>query len=236
MKTVLHKAASRGLAEHGWLTSNHTFSFASYHDPERMGFGALRVLNDDVVKPGKGFGTHPHDNMEIISIPLQGALEHKDSMGTGSVIRTHDVQIMSAGTGVYHSEFNHSYKEDVNFLQLWIFPKERNIEPRYEQRTFLPESMHNRFQLVVSPRDDNSSLWINQDAYLSIGEFDKDRHVHYSFNKKGNGLYVFMIEGKAEAGDEKLDTRDGLGVWETDSISFHFRDKSKILLIEVPMS
>lgn len=235
MKTVYHNSDSRGLAEHGWLTSRHTFSFAGYHDPERMNFGALRVLNDDIVKKGKGFGTHPHDNMEIISIPLSGALEHQDSMGTGSVIRTHDVQIMSAGTGVYHSEFNHSHKEEVNFLQLWIFPKERNIEPRYDQMTFLPESMTNRFQLVVSPKEGDSSLWINQDAYLSLGELENDRHIHYTFHKKGNGLYVFMIEGKADVSGQRLEKRDGMGIWETDQLSFHFRDKSKVLLIEVPM-
>jgi redox-sensitive bicupin YhaK (pirin superfamily) len=235
MKSILHTADSRGLADHGWLTSRHTFSFAGYHDPERVQFGLLRVLNDDIVKAGKGFGMHPHDNMEIISIPLQGALEHKDSMGTGSVIRTHDVQIMSAGTGVYHSEFNHSHTDSVNFLQIWIFPKERNIEPRYQQMTFLPESMHNRFQLVVSPKKDNSSLWINQDAYISLGNFDNDRNIHYTFYREGNGLYLFLIDGEVDIGDDKLRTRDGIGIWDTNGLSMHFRKDSRVLLLEVPM-
>jgi len=235
MKQVIHTAETRGLAKHSWLTSRHTFSFAGYHDPERMNFGLLRVLNDDIVKPGKGFEMHAHENMEIISIPLEGSLEHKDSMGTGSVIRHHDFQIMSAGTGVYHSEFNHSYEKPVNFLQIWIYPKERNIAPRYQQMTFLPESMHNRFHLAISPKKNNNSIWINQDAYTSMGSFDKGRHVHYTCFKEGNGIYIFLINGRVEIAEEMISERDGIGIWETDQISMFFKENSKILILEVPM-
>lgn len=236
MKKIIHKAESRGLAEHGWLVSRHSFSFADYYDPERVRFGMLRVLNDDIVQPAKGFSTHPHDNMEIISITLSGALEHKDSMGTGSVIHAHDVQIMSAGTGVYHSEFNPSTNEPVNFLQIWIYPRVKNIEPRYGQKTFHPGSLNNRFQLLVSPHENDNSLWINQDAYLYMGEFGKGRHVHYSLNSPGNGVYMFIIEGKIKAGGELLHKRDGLGITEEDQLSIESVEKSTILLIEVPMN
>lgn len=236
MNKVVHRADSRGLAEHGWLTSRHTFSFAEYYDPERMHFGLLRVLNDDIVQAGRGFSTHPHDNMEIISIPLSGALEHKDSMGTGSVIHTHDVQIMSAGTGVYHSEFNPSRTEEVNFLQIWVFPKVKDIQPRYDQETFHPESMKNRFQMLISPNEKDNALWINQDAWFYMGDFEKFHHVHYTMKKEGNGLYFFIVEGKVKIADELLNKRDGIGVWDTSDVSIETVDKSKILLMEVPMN
>jgi quercetin 2,3-dioxygenase len=240
MKTIVHRSDSRGNADHGWLKSRHTFSFAEYHDPERMRFGLLRVLNDDHVEAGMGFGTHPHDNMEIISIPLKGALAHKDSTGNEHVINTGDVQIMSAGSGLYHSEYNASKKDEVNFLQIWVFPKERDIEPRYEQKTFDAAERKNKFQTVVSPEKDNigrnnGALWINQDSYFSLANLDKGTAVTYNVKHKGNGLYIFVLEGSVEAAGEKLDRRDAAGVEETDSVEITAKENSELLLIEVPM-
>lgn len=236
MKTTLHKADSRGKADHGWLNSHHTFSFASYHNPSRVRFGLLRVLNDDIVQPGEGFGTHPHDNMEIISIPLKGALAHKDSTGNEHVINTGDVQIMSAGSGLYHSEYNASQTDEVNFLQIWIFPKERDIEPRYDQRSYSSNERKNKFQLVVSPEKDNGSLWINQDAYLSLVNLEKGKDVTYNINKKGNIVYLFLISGSIDAAGEKLDERDGLGIEGIDEVSITAGKDTELLAIEVPMN
>ena len=236
MKTTLHKADSRGKADHGWLNSHHTFSFASYHNPERVRFGLLRVLNDDIVQPGEGFGTHPHDNMEIISIPLKGALAHKDSTGNEHVINTGDVQIMSAGSGLYHSEYNASKKDEVNFLQIWIFPKERDIEPRYDQKTYNADERKNKFQIVVSPEKDNGSLWINQDAYFSLVNLEKGKDVSYNINKKGNSVYLFLLEGSITAAGEDLARRDGLGIEDTDEVTISANENSELLLIEVPMN
>lgn len=236
MKTTLHKADSRGKADHGWLNSHHTFSFASYHNPERVRFGLLRVLNDDIVQPGEGFGTHPHDNMEIISIPLKGALAHKDSTGNEHVINTGDVQIMSAGSGLYHSEYNASQKEEVNFLQIWVFPKERDIEPRYDQKTYDAAERKNKFQLVVSPEKGNGSLWINQDAYFSLVNLEKGKDVSYNINKKGNSVYLFLIDGSITAAGEKLDKRDGMGIEDTNEVAISAREDSELLVIEVPMN
>lgn len=235
MKTTLHKANSRGNADHGWLNSHHTFSFASYHDPERVRFGLLRVLNDDIVQPGEGFGTHPHDNMEIISIPLKGALAHKDSTGNEHVINTGDVQIMSAGSGLYHSEYNASKKDEVNFLQIWVFPKERDIEPRYDQKSYNAEKIKNKFQLVVSPEKDNGSLWINQDAYFSLVNLEKGKDISYNINKKGNSVYLFLLEGSITSAGEKLDKRDGLGIEDIDEVTITANENSELLVIEVPM-
>lgn len=232
---IIHRADSRGLARHGWLTSRHTFSFAGYHNPDRMHFGVLRVLNDDMVTGGMGFGSHPHDNMEIISIPLSGVLEHRDSTGRHAVIRTNDVQIMSAGKGIMHSEYNHSPSEEVNFLQIWIFPKTRNITPRYEQKTFDPAARHNRFQLVVSPDSQQGSIRINQDAYLSLGDLEAGTELAYAPYKKGNGLYVFLLSGELEVEEEKLFTRDAMGLSEAEKISFKAIQPSQVLLLEVPM-
>ncbi|HWA05199.1 MAG TPA: pirin family protein, partial [Ignavibacteria bacterium] len=229
MKTTLHKADSRGKADHGWLNSHHTFSFASYHNPERVRFGLLRVLNDDIVQPGEGFGTHPHDNMEIISIPLKGALAHKDSTGNEHVINTGDVQIMSAGSGLYHSEYNASQKEEVNFLQIWVFPKERDIEPRYDQKTYDAAERKNKFQLVVSPEKGNGSLWINQDAYFSLVNLEKGKDVSYNINKKGNSVYLFLIDGSITAAGEKLDKRDGMGIEDTNEVAISAREDSELL-------
>jgi len=236
MKTIIHKADSRGLADHGWLKSRHTFSFAGYHEPKRMRFGLLRVLNDDIVQPGEGFGTHPHDNMEIISIPLSGALAHKDSTGTEKVINTGDVQIMSAGSGLNHSEYNASKTEEVNFLQLWIFPKEKDITPRYDQKTFNAADRVNKFQTVVSPEKDSGALWINQDAYLSLGNIQKGKSAEYVLSKKGNGVYAFILSGSAQIAGTLYGSRDAIGIEDIDSISVKAEEDSEILLIEVPMN
>ncbi len=234
MNTVVHKADSRGLANHGWLKSRHTFSFAGYYNPERVHFGALRVLNDDQVAGGQGFGTHPHDNMEIISIPLQGDLEHKDSTGRNEVIKQGDVQIMSAGTGISHSEFNHNRDKDVHFLQIWVFPKERDIEPVYGQKTFLPEDRINKWQTVVSPTD-KSALWINQDSTFSLANLEEGTELEYEVKQPGNGVYFFVLNGEVEAAGEKLDSRDAVGVSEVDSFKVKAGSKAEVLAIEVPM-
>jgi len=236
MKTILHKAHTRGHANHGWLDSHHTFSFAGYHDPTRVNFGALRVLNDDIVKGGNGFGQHPHDNMEIISIPLRGALEHGDNTGGRGIIKSGEVQIMSAGSGISHSERNASKSDDVNFLQIWVFPKVRNIEPRYDQKLFSPADRINKFQTVVSPEENPNSLWINQDAWFSIGRLSKGFSADYTVNKSTNGVYAFILEGEVTINGQKLNRRDGLGVWETDKITLSSDSDSEVLLIEVPMS
>ncbi|MBL7842778.1 MAG: pirin family protein [Cyclobacteriaceae bacterium] len=236
MKTMLHKANTRGHANHGWLDSYHTFSFAGYHDPTRIHFGALRVLNDDVVKGGAGFGQHPHDNMEIISIPLRGALEHGDNTGGHGIIKSGEVQIMSAGSGIAHSEKNASKTEDVNFLQIWVFPKEKNIQPRYDQKLFPASDRINKFQTVVSPEKSSGALWINQNAWFSLGKFDKTATIEYTLNKQGNGVYAFVIEGDVTINDQKLNKRDGFGVWDVEKISIVSDSQSEVLLIEVPMN
>jgi len=237
MKTVLHKANTRGYANHGWLDSHHTFSFAGYHDPSRVHFGMLRVLNDDIVKGGMGFGQHPHENMEIISIPLKGALQHGDNTGGHGIIRSGEVQIMSAGSGIAHSEKNASLKEDVNFLQIWVFPKERDIAPRYDQKEFPADARLNTLQTVVSPEKSNgSSLWINQDAWFSLGNLKKGTAIEYVLNSKDHGVYAFIIEGASTLGGQKLSRRDGLGVWEADKISVSADEDTEILLMEVPMN
>jgi redox-sensitive bicupin YhaK (pirin superfamily) len=235
MKHVLHLADTRGHADHGWLNSRHTFSFANYHHPERIHFGALRVLNDDIVAAGRGFGLHPHDNMEIISIPLAGDLEHRDSMGNVQVIRHHDVQIMSAGTGIQHSEFNKNPDAEVRFLQIWVFPKKRDIRPRYDQKTFLPEDRRNRLQVVVAP-EGGDALAINQDAWFSLGRLDKGFETAYALHAPQNGVYAFVLEGSATVGGIALGRRDGLGMWDTDSISVRADADTELLLMEVPMT
>jgi hypothetical protein len=242
MNTVLYKANTRGHANHGWLDTNHTFSFAHYYDPTRTHFGKLRVLNDDFVDGGMGFGTHPHDNMEIISIPLAGDLEHKDSMGNVAVIRQNDVQIMSAGTGIYHSEYNKNKDAKVNFLQIWIFPKQRDIAPRYDQITFKPEDRVNKLQQIVSPSKTDDGVWINQDAWFHLGNLKKGFTTDYTIKQKGNGVYAFVIEGEVtinlptgQAGSQKLNKRDGYGVWDTEKISIVADGDAEVLLMDVPM-
>jgi quercetin 2,3-dioxygenase len=236
MKTIIHQADSRGKANHGWLNSHHTFSFANYYDPARMHFGMLRVLNDDIVDGGRGFGTHPHDNMEIISIPLKGDLEHKDSMGNVAVIKQNDVQVMSAGTGIYHSEYNKNTDSKVNFLQIWVFPKEKNIQPRYQQITFNPEDRVNKLQQVVTPVKGEDGVWINQDAWFHLGNLKKDFKTEYSIKKKGNGVYAFVLEGDVKINDQQLHKRDGFGIWDVDNFSILADSDAEILLMDVPMN
>ena len=236
MKTVYHAAATRGNANHGWLNANHSFSFAQYYNPERMSFGALRVLNDDTIAPGRGFGTHPHDNMEIITIPLEGDLEHKDSMGNVGAINEGEIQVMSAGTGVYHSEYNKNSDKPINLLQLWVIPKQQNVTPRYDQKSVKELKKNNAFYQVLSPNVDDDGMWIHQDAWFHLGDFDQTTSTAYNLKKKGNGLYVFVIEGFFSVGDQTLNKRDALGVWETEAIDFVAQAHSKVLLVEVPMS
>ncbi len=232
---VLHRANTRGLANHVWLKSNHTFSFANYHNPERMHFGVLRVLNDDYVEPGMGFGTHPHNNMEIISIPLEGDLEHKDSMGNTSVIKQGDVQVMSAGTGVQHSEYNKNRDKAVKFLQIWLFPREKNVKPRYDQITFNVSDRKNKLQQVLSPNADDEGVWIHQDAWFHMGKFDQGFNTKYDLKKKGNGVYAFILDGEVSINGQDLGKRDGLGVWNIDSLEIKASSDAEILLMEVPM-
>ncbi len=235
MKTIIHRGNTRGFADHGWLQSYHTFSFAGYYNPERIHFGALRVLNDDTVKGGMGFGAHPHDNMEIVSIPLSGALEHKDNTGRHKIINQHDVQIMSAGTGIQHSEFNASKKDPVKFLQIWLFPKEKDIAPRYDQKTFDPAGRANRLQTVVAPDESDDSLWINQDAWFSLGKFDKGQAVTYSARRRQNGAYLFVLNGKVKIGDDVLESRDAMGITDYDQLRIAVEEDTEFLLMDVPM-
>lgn len=235
MNTVLHKAETRGHANHGWLDSWHTFSFANYYNPERMRFGVLRVLNDDTVSPGRGFSTHPHDNMEIISIPLEGDLEHKDSMGNVSVIREGDVQVMSAGTGVSHSEYNKNRDMPVKFLQIWMFPRERNVEPRYDQISIRDIEEKNAFYQILSPDPGQQGVWVHQDAWFHLGRFDKGATGNYTLHKAGNGIYAFVLEGDVNIGGQSLSRRDGLGIWDADRIEVTAGSDARILLMEVPM-
>lgn len=235
MKTIIHRAETRGHANHGWLDSYHTFSFANYYDRERMNFGVLRVLNDDTVEAGRGFGTHPHDNMEIISIPLEGDLEHKDSMGNVAVIREGDVQVMSAGTGITHSEYNKNKDSLVKFLQIWVFPNERSVTPRYDQISLKDISKENEFYQIVSPNKGEAGVWIHQDAWFHLGKFEKGKSDTYKVKREGNGVYAFILEGEVEINGEKLYKRDGMGVWDTDTISVEASENARVLLMDVPM-
>jgi len=236
MKSVLHKANSRGHADHGWLDTYHTFSFANYHNPERMHFGVMRVLNDDVVSGGMGFGKHPHDNMEIVSIPLKGDLKHGDNMGNSEIIQEGDIQVMSAGTGVIHSEFNPNSDKEVNFLQIWIFPREKNLEPRYDQMSIKEVEKINQFYQILSPSKDDQGVWIHQDAWMNMGQFESNQSAQYKINQEGNGIYIFVIEGDIQIENQTLTKRDGFGIWETDSITLKALSNTKVLLIEVPMN
>ena len=234
--TILHKSESRGDANHGWLHSKHTFSFANYYNPERMHFGVLRVLNDDTVAPGMGFGTHPHDNMEIISIPLEGDLEHKDSMGNTAVIKNGDIQVMSAGTGIQHSEYNKNKDKTVKFLQIWVFPNKRDVTPRYDQITLKLEDRHNKLQQILSPNADDEGVWIHQNAWFHLGKFDKGIATDYTIKGKGNGVYIFNLNGTLEVNGQQVETRDGFGIWDTDKINIKATTDSEFLMMEVPMT
>lgn len=233
--TVIHKANSRGKANHGWLDSKHTFSFANYYNPERMNFGVLRVLNDDTVAPGMGFNTHPHDNMEIISIPLEGDLEHKDSMGNIAVIKNGDVQVMSAGTGIYHSEYNKNKDQQVKFLQIWVYPDKKNVEPRYDQITLKNMDRKNRFQQILSPSSKDEGVWIHQQAWFHLSDMDAGKKLIYSLKKQGNGVYVFVLKGKIDIQGTSLEDRDGFGIWDVNQFDIEASADSSILLMEVPM-
>lgn len=236
MKTILHKSDSRGHANHGWLNSYHTFSFAGYHNPERMSFGVLRVLNDDTVAGGMGFGAHPHSNMEIISIPLSGDLEHQDSTGRKAIIKNGDIQVMSAGTGITHSEKNASQNQEVKFLQIWVIPNKQNVEPRYDQITLDPANRKNQLEQILSPSENDAGVWIHQDAWFHLGSFDNKIKTCYDIKKTGNGVYAFVLKGSFKIGDQELHTRDGLGIWETDAFDLvTLEDDSEILLMEVPL-
>jgi redox-sensitive bicupin YhaK (pirin superfamily) len=233
---ILHKADTRGHANHGWLDSHHSFSFANYYNPDRMHFGALRVLNDDRVDPGMGFGTHPHDNMEIISIPLEGDLEHKDSMGNTTIIKNGDIQVMSAGTGIQHSEFNKNSDRLTKFLQIWLFPNKRNVTPRYDQITLNINDRHNKLQQILSPSSEDEGVWINQDAWFHLGKFDNNFTTNYALKKKENGVYIFVLKGDISINDQKLNERDGLGIWDIESFNITSNSQdAEILLMEVPM-
>jgi redox-sensitive bicupin YhaK (pirin superfamily) len=236
MKTVLHKANTRGQADLGWLNSHHTFSFANYYNPGRTNFGVLRVLNDDIVQGGMGFGAHPHDNMEIVSIPLKGSLEHRDNTCRHEIIKTNDVQIMSAGTGIVHSEFNASKEELVNFLQVWVFPKVRNVNPRYEQKTFDEVQRENKLLAVISPENGNGSVHINQDAWFHLGNLKQNFKTDYKLHAKENGVYAFVIDVDVTIIDQQFNKRVGFGFWDTDSITIGADTNAELLLIEVPMT
>jgi redox-sensitive bicupin YhaK (pirin superfamily) len=235
MNTLIHKADTRGHANHGWLNSHHTFSFANYYDRERMNFGVLRVINDDTVAAGMGFGTHPHDNMEIVSIPLAGDLEHKDSMGNITVIKEGDVQVMSAGTGVTHSEYNKNKDKEVKFLQIWIFPNKKNVTPRYDQISLQDIRKENEFYQILSPNQDEQGVWIHQDAWFHLGNFTQGTTDEYRIKKEGNGVYAFILEGEVEINGEKLSKRDGMGIWNSDSFNVKATESARVLLMEVPM-
>lgn len=234
--TIIHKADTRGHANHGWLDTCHTFSFAGYYNPARMNFGVLRVLNDDYVEAGMGFGTHPHDNMEIISIPLEGVLEHRDSMGNVAVIEKGDIQVMSAGTGIRHSEYNKNKDAPVKFLQIWVFPNKHNVQPRYDQITLDVNDRHNKLQQIVSPNPGDEGVWIHQDAWFHMGIFEKDFETVYNIKRNGNGVYAFILNGSFDIDGNTLNTRDGIGVSETDKIFIKsLAPDSEILLMDVPM-
>jgi redox-sensitive bicupin YhaK (pirin superfamily) len=235
--TILHKAATRGHANHGWLDSYHTFSFGSYYNPERVQFGALRVLNDDTVSGGMGFGSHPHDNMEIVSIPLEGDLEHEDNLGNVAVIRKGDVQIISAGTGVFHGEKNKNKDKKVEFLQIWLFPNQLNGPPRYDQVSLDIKDRHNNFQQILSPNPDDAGVWVQQDAWFSLGKFDQGFSTTYEIKNPGNGVYAFVIEGEVTLNGQALSRRDGLGIWNTDKLDFTANTAgAEVLLMDIPMN
>ena len=235
INTVLHKADTRGHADHEWLNAYHSFSFASWYNPDRIQFGMLRVLNDDTVAAGMGFGKHPHDNMEIITIPLEGDLAHEDSMGNAETIKTGDIQVMSAGTGIQHSEFNPNQDQHTKLLQIWVFPKVRNVEPRYQQITLNPEDRKNKFQQILSPNSEDDGAWIHQDAWFHLGKFTKEMDLDYNIKKEGNGVYAFVIKGDVTINGTKLETRDGLGIWDTKTLDIQVTEGAELLLLEIPM-
>jgi redox-sensitive bicupin YhaK (pirin superfamily) len=234
MKSIFHPANSRGDVNHGWLNAKHSFSFGSWYNPERVHFGALRVLNDDIVAAGMGFGTHPHDNMEIITIPLSGAIAHKDSMGNASTIKTGEIQVMSAGTGIQHSEFN-PINEELNLFQIWIFPNKKNVTPRYDQFEMDVAKMKNNFLQLISPYQDDEGTWIHQNAWIHMAEIDEKTSLNYTLKDPSNGVYFMLVHGEIEINNQQLNQKDALGVWNTTTVSITTKTNSKIVAIEVPM-
>jgi len=234
-QSILHKAETRGHANHGWLNSYHTFSFAQYFNPERIQFGALRVLNDDQVSGGMGFGTHPHQNMEIISIALEGELQHEDSMGNVAVIKPGEIQVLSAGTGITHKEFNKNHDQEVKFLQIWVLPNQQNVEPRYDQIKVEDETKINQLVQILSPNREDAGVWIHQDAWFHLGKFDRETTLNYEVKQPGNGVYFFVLKGSLVVNGQPLDKRDGYGIWDTESIAIKANAGAEVLLMEVPM-
>lgn len=235
MRTVIHEAKSRGHANHGWLDTYHTFSFANYYNPDRIHFGALRVLNDDSIAGGGGFGMHPHDNMEIITIPLTGDLEHRDNMGNVAVISEGEIQVMSAGTGIFHSEYNKNKNIDAKLLQIWVFPREKNLNPRYSQIKISEISKKDSLFQIVSPDKNDDGAWINQDAWFHLGNFNAGIKETYNLKGKRSGVYVFVIDGKIKAGGLEMNKRDGIGFYDVDKLEIESIEKSYFLLMEVPV-
>ena len=235
MQTIYHAADTRGDANHGWLKSLHTFSFANYHNPERMGFGALRVINDDFVIGGEGFGQHSHRDMEIISIPLSGKLAHADNIGNEGIIETGEIQVMSAGTGIIHSEMNGDSDEPVKFLQIWVIPNKKSVEPRYQQVRMDDILQHNEFKQILSPNPDDAGVWIHQNAWFSLGDFDKGITETYPLNDSHNGVYIFVISGKVVINGKSLETRDGLGIVGSKNFTMDVIDEARVLVMEVPV-
>jgi redox-sensitive bicupin YhaK (pirin superfamily) len=235
MNYEYHAASTRGYADHGWLKAKHSFSFASWFNRHRMHFGALRVLNDDIVAPGMGFGKHPHDNMEIITIPLKGSLKHEDSMGFSEVIHAGEVQVMSAGTGIYHSEFNASNTEEINLFQLWIFPNQQEVEPRYQQMAYDIADAKDQFLQLVSPNQADPGLWIHQNAWIHLIDMSANSSQKYALKGPGNGVYLMNIEGKKTLENQALANRDAIGIWNTEHVEIHAQEEGRMLLIEVPM-
>lgn len=232
---IIHKAATRGGANHGWLNAKHSFSFANYYNPERMNFGVLRVLNDDQIAPAMGFSTHPHDNMEIITIPLEGAVRHKDSMGNEGVIQRGEVQVMSAGTGIYHSEFNHNKDQDLKLLQIWLFPNKEGVTPRYDQIS-IPTDIKNEFYQILSPSADDEGVWIHQNAWFNMANLDNGVAATYKIHAPAtNGVYAFIIKGDASINGQALNERDGMGIWNVDQLDVVASSDAEVLLMEVPL-
>lgn len=237
MKTIIHQSNERGHANHGWLNAKHSFSFASWYDPTKLHFGALRVLNDDEVAAGMGFGKHPHDNMEIITLVQEGALEHKDSMGNGSVMRANDVQVMSAGSGVFHSEMNHQKDEAVKLFQIWVFPNKGNVTPRYDQRTYAPEGRQNKWQEIIKPdtQQAGEGIFIHQQAWFHLADLTSGTTLPYTIQEEGNGLYLFVIEGSITIAGTTLNKRDAIGITETQTVEITATSNARLLAIDVPM-
>lgn len=235
METEIHKAKSRGKADHGWLKANHSFSFASYYNPNRMSFGTLRVLNDDLIAPSMGFGTHPHDNMEIITIPLKGSLKHKDSMGNGSIIKAGEIQVMSAGKGIYHSEHNASSSEDLNLFQIWVTPNKQGVKPRYQQIPISDIATANMLYQVLSPSSEDQGVWIHQDAWFHMGNYSEETIEKYKLKNKNNGVFVMVIEGSAKINGKKLEKRDAMQIIDTTEFSFSLSAGTDVLVMEVPL-